>query len=68
MKKLEIKTRKQNRLPKYIKNVDSTTVFLKHSDDRITVINGEAVNIEIYKNGKCIFSGDKYELFEKLKS
>ena len=68
MKKLEIKTRKGNREPKYTQNVDSATVFLRHSEDRITVINGETVNIEIYKNGKLIVLGDKGDLFDILET
>lgn len=68
MKKLEIKTRKNSNTPQYNQNVDSCTVFLRHSEDRITVINGETVNIEIYKNGKLIFSGDKGDLFDVLET
>jgi len=68
MKKLEIKTRKGNRESKYTQNIDITTVFLRHSEDRITVINGETVNIEIYNNGKLIFSGDKGDLFDILET
>ena len=67
MKKLEIKTRKGMRESKYSQNVDSVTVFMRHDEDRITVINGETVNVEVYDNGKLIFIGDKSELFEKLK-
>lgn len=67
MKKVEVKIRKGSREPKYIQNVDSITLFLRHSEDRITVRNGETVNIDIYENGALIFSGDKNELFEKLK-
>lgn len=66
MEKLEIKTRKGNRTPKYLQNVSSTTVFLKHSEDNISIISGETVNIEVYKNGALIFAGDKQEFFEKL--
>ena len=39
MKKLEIKTRKGNREPKYTQNIDSATVFLRHQEDRIEVKN-----------------------------
>ncbi|MEI6752333.1 MAG: hypothetical protein WCK78_04120 [Paludibacter sp.] len=68
MKALEIKTRKGSREPKYIQNVDSATVFLRHSEDRITVISGETVNVEVYHNGNCVFVGDKSEFYEKLKN
>lgn len=68
MKKLELKTRKNSNEPKYTENLDSVTTFLRHSDDRITVKNGETVNIEIYKNGKLIFSGDKGDLFDILET
>lgn len=66
MKNLEIKTRTQGRTPQYKQNLNSVTTFLRHSEDRIEVKNSETVNIDIYENGKLIFSGDKYELFEKL--
>jgi hypothetical protein len=67
MKNLEIKTRVANRQPQYKQNLKSVTTFLRHSEDRITVINGEQVNIEIYYNGELVFLGSKTELFEKLK-
>ena len=67
MKKLEIKTRKGNREPKYTQNIDSATVFLRHQEDRIEVKNGEVVNIDIYENGTLIFSGDKEEFYNQLK-
>ena len=67
MKKLAVKTRKGNNEPKYSENNDSAAIFLRHSEDRIEVKNGEMVNIDIYDNGTLIFSGDKYEFFEQLK-
>ena len=67
MKKLEIKTRKGNREPKYTQNIDSATVFLRHQEDRIEVKNGEVVNIDIYENGTLIFSGNKEEFYNQLK-
>ena len=67
MKKLEVKTRKWNNKPKYSENNDLAIVFLRHSEDRIEVKNGEMVNIDIYHNGTLIFSGDKYKFFEQLK-
>ena len=67
MKKLAVKTRKGNNEPKYSENNDSAVIFLRHSEDRIEVKNGEMVNIDIYDNGTLIFSGDKYEFFEQLK-
>lgn len=67
MKNLEVKTRNvRSANPKYTQNLKSVTTFLRHSEDRITIINGETVNIEIYNNGSLIFIGDKQELFEKL--
>ena len=67
MKNLAVKTRKGNNEPKYSENNDSAVIFLRHSEDRIEVKNGEMVNIDIYDNGTLIFSGDKYEFFEQLK-
>lgn len=67
MKKLEVKTRKGNNEPKYSENNDLAVIFLRHSEDRIEVKNGEMVNIDIYHNGTLIFSGDKYKFFEQLK-
>ena len=67
MKKLAVKTRKGNNEPKYSENNDLAIVFLRHSEDRIEVKNGEMVNIDIYHNGTLIFSGDKYKFFEQLK-
>jgi hypothetical protein len=66
MGKLEIKSRNGNYNPTY-KKADNTTVFMRHENDRIEFRNGEQVNIDIYDNGTLIFSGDKYELYEKLK-
>ena len=68
MKKLEIKTRKQNREPRYTQNLDSVTTFLRHDEDKIIVEDAEVVIVQIIHNGKVLFNGDKYELFEKLKS
>ena len=68
MEKLEIKTRKGTRTPNYLTNVDSCTVFLKHSEDRIEIQNHtEQETISIYDNGKRLFSGNKYELYQILK-
>lgn len=66
MKAIEIKTKSKGREPQYKQNLQNVTTFLRHSEDRIEVKNGETVNIDIYQNGNLIFSGDKYELFEKL--
>lgn len=66
MKNLSIKTRVSTNEPKYKENLDVVTTFLRHSEDKITVISGETVNIEIYSNGGLLFSGDKTELFEIL--
>lgn len=68
MKALDIKTRKGNNEPKYNENLNVVTTFLRHSADKITVINGETVNIEIYNNGRLIFSGDKGDLFDILET
>lgn len=66
MKKISIKTRTLGNEPKFKENIESVTTFLRHSEDRIEVKNGEQVIIDIYDNGKLIFSGFKAELFEKL--
>ena len=68
MKKIEVKTRKGNNEPKYSENNDLAVIFLRHSEDRIEVKNGEMVNIDIYHNGTLIFSGDKYEFYKQLKN
>lgn len=68
MKNLQVKTRVSGRNPIFKENLNSVCTFLRHSEDRIEVKNSEVVNIDIYENGTLIFSGDKYELFEKLKS
>ena len=67
MEAIEIKTRYKGNTPQYKKNLNSATIFMRHSEDRITAINGEMVQIEIYENGDLLFCGDKYELFEILK-
>ena len=67
MNEIEVKTRKRFFDPKYSSGINEVTVFLRHSEDRIEVKNGETVNIDIYHNGTLIFSGDKYEFFEQLK-
>ena len=61
MKKIEVKTSKR-----YSSGNDEVIVFLRHSEDRIEVKNGETVNIDIYNNGELVFSGDKQEFFNKL--
>ncbi len=68
MEKLEIKTRKRSRDPKYTQNLDSVTTFLRHDNDKIIVEDAEVVIIQIIHNGKMLFNGNKFELFEKLKS
>lgn len=68
MKNLEIKTVKNGRQPQYNQNFKSVTTFLRHSEDRIEVKNGEMVIVDIYENGKLIFSGYKSELFQVLKN
>lgn len=67
MKKLEIKTRVKGRDPRYTQNLDSVTTFLRHDEDKIIVEDAEVVIIQIIHNGKVLFNGDKYELFNKLK-
>lgn len=67
MRKLELKTRKQSRDPKYTQNLDSITAFLRHDEDKIIIEDAEIVIIQIVHNGTMIFNGNKLELFEKLK-
>lgn len=67
MEKLEIKTRKGSRNPKYIQNVDTSTVFLTNGDDYITTKVGHNVEIQVYEDGQVVFIGNKTEFFEKLK-
>jgi len=59
-------------------NVGYLLACLRHEQDRIIIDDFEGTGkeykqrelqkIEIIQNGKVLFSGDKYELFEKLKS
>jgi len=58
-------------------NVGYLLACLRHEQDRIIIDDFEGQGdsykqrelqkIEIIQNGKVLFSGDKYELFEKLK-
>ena len=64
---LSVKTRKGGNTPQYKENLNSVVTFLRHSEDRIEVKNGEQVIIDIYNIGKLVFSGSKEEFFEKLK-
>ena len=62
--------------PKFQENIAASTLFL-HSEDRISVdvFEGQGNSykrrerevIEIYENGKLLFSGNRYELFDILK-
>lgn len=59
-------------------NVGYLLACLRHNSDRIIIDDYEGAgkdykqrelqNIEIIQNGKILFSGDKYELFEILKN
>jgi hypothetical protein len=59
-------------------NVGYLLACLRHNSDRIIIDDYEGTgknykqrelqNIEIIQNGKILFSGDKYELFEILKN
>lgn len=69
MNGLEIRTiETKNNEIKYKQNLSNVITFLRHEEDKIIVINGETVNIDIYDNGKLLFSGDKRELFKLLKN
>ena len=58
-------------------NIGYLIVCLRHESDRIIIDDykgtgnnykqRELQNIEIIENGKVLFSGNKYELFEQLK-
>jgi hypothetical protein len=60
------------------KNVGYLLACLRHDSDRIIIDDFEGTGkdykqrelqkIEIIQNGKVLFSGDKYELFEILKN
>ena len=60
------------------KNVGFVIACLRHEQDRITTDDFEGMGddykqrelqlIEIIENGKVLFSGSKYELFDILKS
>ncbi len=59
------------------KEVGFVIACLRHEQDRITIDDFEGYGdaykqretqlIEVYENGKLLFSGSKYELFEILK-
>lgn len=79
MKTLSIKTQnKSGNAPQFKENIGYVTAFLRHSEDRIVIddFEGEGVTykqrecteIKIVENGKTLFQGTKFELFEKLKS
>lgn len=68
MKNLEVKTTNTISKKSFYKcNLSNVKVFLRHEEDSVVVRNDEQVEIEIYDNGKLIFSGAKYEFFEQLK-
>jgi len=79
MKYLAIQTENpKGEEPKYKENFGCVVTFINHESDFIKVDNfegkGESFTkrelseITIVQNGKVLFSGDKYQLFEKLKS
>ena len=69
MKTIETRTRnKDNSTTTYKTNLSNAIVFLRHDEDKIIVRNAEQVEIEIYDNGKLIFSGSKIDFFDKLKT
>jgi len=69
MEALETRTqhKNSNRFD-YKGNLKDVITFLRHPEDKIKIINAEQVQIEVYYNGDLIFSGDKLEFFNKLKS
>lgn len=62
---------------KYKTKLGLVATSIGHNEDRIVVdayigqgktyTKRELPEISIYQNGKLLFKGDKYELFEKLK-
>jgi len=69
MNALEVRTQNTNTgISIYSRNLKNAIVFLRHDEDKIIVRNSEQVEVDIYDNGKLIFSGDKRELFNILKS
>ena len=68
MENLEVRTTnaKSNK-QKYITNLTNVITFLRHPEDKIIIRNVEQVEVEIISNGDLIFSGSKFDLFEKLK-
>lgn len=64
--------------PQYKEKIGRVVTFLKHDQDYITIDDFEGfgdtykqrelTNIEVYNNGKLLFSGDKYELFNILEN
>lgn len=68
MKGLQVRTRVSFNIPQYKKNLKSIIAFLRHDEDKIVIRDGEQVQLDIYDNGKLIFSGDKQEFYKKLKA
>lgn len=78
MKNINITTQGVKGKETKLQNVGYLLACLRHEQDRIIIddFEGSGSNykqrelqkIEIIQNGKVLFSGDKYELFEKLKS
>lgn len=65
---IEVRTQKGNNKPQYSTNLCDVITFLGHPEDKIRVKEGEELlEIQIYHNDELLFSGDKYELFNKLK-
>lgn len=64
---LSVKTRFQGNTPQYKANLNNVVTFLNSSDERIEAKNGESVIIDIYENGKLIFSDTKEKFFQQLK-
>lgn len=70
MRHLELRTQQINsRRPQYNGYLKEILCFLNHPEDKIKILQGsESTEIQIYNNGNLLFSGDKAELFEKLKN
>lgn len=67
MKKIQIMRRNAiSNVNTYHDNNNLATVFLRHSEDKIHIRNGDQVEIEVIDNGKTIFIGTKLDFYERL--
>jgi hypothetical protein len=65
--KLSIRTRHSDNRPQYTGNLNNVLIFLNSMATEKIEVRGESVIIDIYENGKLIFSDTKEKFFQQLK-